>query len=394
VKYWFHGELEGHYVGRTINGSQATRVAGGETLRLEIYRALVRSMTIVAQIPDPPPAESSESSKSAPSETDLSDAALAATTPVFLGAQEKSTNAQERTDSQEKYHHPCSSESMHQNSIGQVHFLEALGPGSMVRGAAHDVLIDRLKFSDPARHNGKAYGRIEGRVSGWFTPPPPSPVRCEIAPPPVETMAWSSDLVVMHPLAKPTVASGAVTAAKAGHRNSAQSVQESSLPSPGGEDAPENATTTPESSTFEHVTDLSAGTESGKIRELPFLSLAAAISLGLAVAATPESAGLFLLSFLPAWLLRKWLIGVVPDVSGIRVLAVLMNVSVPLCGAMMLMSCASAGCKFMAPAPLFFIVGGTLLTSLLPRPLSMAICALTLGGVLLYIYGQWGLVSC
>lgn len=356
-RQWFHGQLEGQYVGHPKPAEEQATTSSGEHYRIEINRAVVSAIELVAETTDPEP-DDGESESHLDGEAAKELPAAAPTLEI-------------------DYHHQAEGAVFHQAVIAQSFFLEAMGPGKTVRGAAYDVLVSELSFTHPARKEGKSYGRVCGTVSGWFRPlPRPEPVE-EVAPPERPGEVWRTEVLAPSPsTARPLADSlaSAASSATAAQAGSSEVHLAPSLPQNEG-DEPELAEHQQDEDSIHATTDL------------PFFTIGTLLAVALFLLSGATAAGIWYACFLPALGLRRWLYEVVPDGWFIRALALGLMAAQLLTTALLLASWQEAGCKALGPFSLFFLGGSLFVSCLLPRAPSFAVAATCLAAVLGQFFG-------
>lgn len=368
MRRWFQGTFEGHYVGTRTAPARAARGTEGEHFRFQIYQALVRDVQLLADAPEPIPA------------MDAPNANATSATP------EEPALTAERPAA---FHHTPAGPALHQDQIAQVHFLDAHGPGRTVRGAAFDVLASDLHFSHKARHQGRAYGRVTGTLSGWYRPPPAPPIPEEVAPPPPRAVVWSSDEV-------PTAsveelgrrAEGLADSLAASQHVTGDREQASPRPSL------QRSVTAPGAPSQGMSSGFAARSTDAPLPTLPFFTIATFVAAVLLLVATPASAGIWCLCVLPPLLVRKWLLVVIPDAPAVNLFAyVLAGVQLVLV-AFLIATWQQDGCRALTLGSLLVVVGNVVLTAFSPRPYPFALSLLGFAALLIDYYGPFGLPFC
>lgn len=335
MKQWFSGRFIGHCRGTPQAAAGFSPFAGSEHFRIEVYEAIVSE--IVLQ-PLEPEIQSTESI----------------------------------TDQN------C----LHQSHLPQVHFIDALQRGQTIRATAHDVLLSGLSFSHPARHGKHSFGRVEGLISGWFRPPPEGPVIEEVPPPEIQVpVGWATD-VIPSPGYSPE-ASRARNNEPVPISDSPQEEQELPAESQAKRDEPDAA-----------LSPIAAVSRAPSAPEYPFFTFGAAITAFMGVFAAPPAMLIFGPSFFVALGLRRWLLGVVPDEGGVRLLSLVLGAGQILLGALLLAGWSAAGCVALSPLPLILLLSATMTASLLPRPPTFAITSGVFAVVVLQSYAHWALPLC
>jgi hypothetical protein len=128
--------------------------------------------------------------------------------------------------------------------------------------------------------------------------------------------------------------------------------------------------------------------------KFPFFISGAAATVVLGLFASPTAMLVFAPTFLIGYGLRRWLGGVIPEVSGVRLLCLFVSAGQLLLGSLLLAGWAKAGCVSLSPLPLIFLLGGQMAAALLPRTLPFAITSGTFAVVLLQAYASWGPPMC
>lgn len=381
MRRWFRGQLAGHYVGRPRTDDGAGLPHGQRGFAIDIYRAVVRDIELLADEPEPVPAE--EITASAPQEgTD-------STTEVAP----KAVPAQGPPVPPATHHHAFEGPALHQAHIAKVHLIDAHGPGRTVRAAAIDVLASDVTFSHPASHNGKVYGRVEATVSGWYAPPAdtPLPATTEL-PPEAPGIAWESKEVAapsQDPVARELEA---VT------RAAAQELPDSPLDDPTVADATAHAALAGEAAsppaTVDEATLVTAAPEEDLEKDPPLLATAMVIAALLGLLAAPHSALIWLLCFLPPFGLRKWLLGVVPEGPATSFAAYAIGFGELLLAASTVAAYYSTGCRSLGVGALLGTIAAVMVSSVLPRAFGFAASLLGLAAILFAYYARLGLPYC
>jgi hypothetical protein len=265
--------------------------------------------------------------------------------------------------------------------------------------------MSEIQLSRPAKSAAGSLGHIEGVMSGWFVPPPPPPEIEELpapeGPPPV---GWETRVLsTLGDLKTSQSAEQLPTVVEPGQLDSTSTgAAERKAPSGGMEQQGrkfdsdsvfDRAAEDDEDDLDEALSD-EALSEEEPVREYPFFSLGMALSVLLAFFATPFAATLFLITFLFAYGVRRWLLGVVPEVAGIRVLALVLGSLQILVAALLIARWSALGCVTLTPLPLIFLLGTQMVCSLLPRPLPFALTTLGFAAVLLQAYASWAPPTC
>jgi hypothetical protein len=144
----------------------------------------------------------------------------------------------------------------------------------------------------------------------------------------------------------------------------------------------------------EKLSPLNVDERHAPVQEYPFFALGAAATLLLAFLAKPVAALIFGLTFLPAYAARRWLVGVIPDAAFMRFLSLLFGAGSVFVGALLVARWAGTGCVSLTPAPLVFLFGAKMVSSLFPRPLTFAITSGMFALVLLQAYATWAPAMC
>lgn len=349
-RQWFHGQLEGQYVGHPQPASDQAMSISGEHYRIEITRSVINAIDLVAKTCDPPTVTPDDESDE--SATSLDDSPTAAPSLEV------------------DYHHEAQGSVFHQHVIPQAFFLEAMGPGKTVRGAAYDVLLSDLNFSHPAKKDGKSYGRICGRVSGWFRPLPEPEPAVEVAPPERPGEVWRTEVLDAPASHAPQHASPA-PAAPVGSAGSSLSSPPASIEALDAE------------SDLEGVTEIRLHATA----DWPFFTIGTLLAVALFLVSGGAAAALWYAFFLPALGLRRWLYEVVPDGWFVRAFALGLMTAQLLTAALLIASWQDSGCKSLGPFSLIFLGGSLFISCLLPRVPSFAVAAACLAAVLGQYFG-------
>lgn len=401
MKRWFRGFFAGHYRGSAVPAAGPVRYPTQEHFRIEVYQALVTELRIVA--------DELEQSAS-PREFEVSAERTASLEGAPMDPESTASEGLPRM-----HHHEPQGPTLSQPHIGQVHLVDAAGPGRTIRTTAYDVLMSSLSLSHPARTDRHTLGRIEGEISGWFRPPPePEPVREVAAQPSPAPVGWSTDIISW---AAPGSQAQTLASGDAGTRPSAERPSgrndvrvmeafrwlgdENTPPPSTAPRSPEQAVgadepTDPDPRGEAWDDDAPGEDEDPPLppTEYPFFAAGVTVLVALLFLARAGASVVWASTFLPAYGLRRWLLGVVPDVVGVRVLSLVMGAGPPLVAALLLARWTSSGCVSLPVGPLLFVVLASFATSLLPRPLPFALASGSLGLVLLSAYGRWAPELC
>lgn len=377
MKYWFQGQIIGQFVGRPSTPA-ASRVHAGEHYSLEIYRAVVSDIEIVARVDSAPlPAQRMENEI----------AEKPSSSPPDDG--EDSTEEHQEPEVTRTYHHDFDGEALKQSLIKEVEFRNALGPGRTVRGSARDTIISDVTFTDPARHDGKTYGQVRGSISGWFAPPSPS--EPEVIPPEREAgLVWRSEEI------SPRPPSSAAPRSSAPHSFAPQSPDSRFVDprlSKADEGPGEGSSFSSEKSKIDDEgappTLEPESPTSYAESDWPFFTLGHLATLGLMVLSVTGGL-LFYFSYLPALGLRRWLYGTVPDGWFTRVIALFLVAGDLTLSALLSAHWQEVGCKSLGTLPLVSLLFGVYVSSLLPRSHNFALCLLALAAALGHFHGPFG----
>lgn len=376
MKQWFVGRFRGHYRGRPSAPSSLSPYPTSPHFRVEVYEAMVSEIELGPLISDAPPV--SDTPPDADSDHDAEDPSVRL---------HKSIPAPTSPATAEGHHQPTGA-TLHQAHIGKVHLIDPVRSGQTFRSTAHDVLMSALSLSHPAESSRGTLGSIEGVMSGWYRPPPaeemPEEVPAIEGPPPV---GWRTEVLERD------------DASSRGADSSESSKNPPDLkPNAHPVHPRTRANTRDEPLLDDEVQDedeldavLSEETTSP---EYPFFAIGLVITLLLGFLATPLAATLFGLTFLFSYALRKWLLGVVPDVSGIRVLSLFLGGCQILVAALLIARWSSLGCVALSPLPLIWLLGAQMASSLLPRPLPFALTIVGFAAVVLQAYATWAPPPC
>jgi hypothetical protein len=85
---------------------------------------------------------------------------------------------------------------------------------------------------------------------------------------------------------------------------------------------------------------------------------------------------------------------VIPDAAFMRFLSLLFGAGSVFVGALLVARWAGTGCVSLTPAPLVFLFGAKMVSSLFPRPLTFAITSGMFALVLLQAYATWAPAMC
>lgn len=373
MKQWFTGKFRGHYRGHPQVPSQLSPYAGAPHFRIEVYEALVSDIELGPLVAHPQTRESSpteEGDKSATSEDDASEPP---------------------PPNEFRAHHEPQGAVLHQPHIGKLHLVDPVRRGQVLRSTAHDVLMSGFSLSHPAEFSGGSLGHIEGTISGWYKPSPPPPEVEEVpafsSPPPIGWRTEARDDLGLQEHGRqsgagqkrPNSAVSREQPPKVVHQRARQGdIQKLQL----GDDLAN-----------EQELDAALSAEAPSA-EYPFFSIGMGLTLLLAFFATPFAAVLFAGTFLLSYGVRSWLLGVVPDVSGVRVLALFLGSGQILVAALLIAHIETVGCVSLSPLPLIWLLGAQLVASLLPRPLTFALTTGGFAAVLLQTYASWAPPHC
>lgn len=373
MRQWFSGRFAGHYRGTPQNPTSLSPYQEAEHFRIEVYEALVSEIELRERLTDP------ESVRSG-----------------VAGEPSSSEHEPALHPEQPRFHHQPEGKSLHQSHVAQVHFIDALQLGQTVRSTAHDVLMSDLRLSHPARHNSLSFGRIEGRISGWFRPPPEPPAIEEVAPPAGPApVGWATDVIASPSAQKEeSNARSPQNAETPADVNLRKPLRRSSLPQkrkPETRSAMDRHRASPAPSAQDHADERqTAGLieDASPPFEYPFFAGGVAITILLGVFAAPPAMLLFAPTFLLAYALRRWLLGVVPEATGVQFLSLLLSGGQVLLALPLVARWSEAGCVSLSPLPLILLLGAPLLASLLPRPLPFAITSAMFALVLFQAYAN------
>ncbi len=371
MKQWFSGKFRGHYRGKPSEPSALSAYPTAPHFRIEVYEAIISEVELGPLVHDPAPAALDEGdNEEAPSSS--SESTSQTSGPTITA------------------HRGASGSALHQSHIGKVHLIDAVRRGQTLRSTAHDVLMSAITLSHPAMSSRGTLGHIEGVISGWYRPPAEPPQVEEVPAldglPPV---GWKTETLDREPgSANPTAHEPRPTSAPPkphGKRNGDATRSRN-------DDSRSDALLDDEVETEEQLDAVLS--EENTSTEYPFFTLGVAVVLLLGFFATPFAATLFGLTFLFCYGVRRWLLGVVPDVAAIRVVSLFLGSSQILVAALMIARWASVGCVSLSPAPLIWLLGAQMASCLLPRPLPFALTTAGFAAVLLQAYASWSPPHC
>jgi len=359
-RQWFRGELDGHYAGHPQSAGSSGRVLGGDHFRIEVTRAVV-------------------------AELELSELCAAEEVPEHLGFDAGLGDEEGGADlpgsrpvaERPSYHHQAEGEVLHQQAVPHAFFLHAMGEGRTVRGAAHDVLMSEVRLSHASRMNGKAYGRIRAKVSGWYEPLPAPAEPSRVEPPERRGEVWRTEVLVSEMKSD----SSSPDALRSRGELKAR------LAIDGGTDS--------ELENGEKI----VGTDIGPVAvdenlvaapDFPFFIAGAILALLLFVFAGGVAAAAWGSFYLTALVLRRWLRGVVPEGWFVRGLALALMGAQVLAVAIVLGSWEQDGCKSLSALALIFLGGSLFVSGLLPRWTSFAVAAVAFAVFLGQYFGPYG----
>lgn len=373
MRQWFTGKFRGHYRGRPQVPTPLSPYAGAPHFRIEVYAALVSDIELGPLVADPILPESSKNAEAGEPATGESEAPLASPSHEI------------------RPHHEPTGDTLHQAHIGKVHLVDPVRRGQTVRSTAHDVLMSEFSLSHPAEFSGGSLGHIEGTISGWYRPPPPPPEVEEVSafsgPPPLgwrtETWDEGTPRANIETRREPQKSLDSSVSRKAPHKLTEQKASQRDRQKSQLDD----------DLTSDEALD-AALSEEAPSAEYPFFSIGMGITLLLAFFATPFTAVLFAVTFLLSYGMRRWLLGVVPDASAVRVLALFLGSSQILVAALLIAHFETVGCVSLSPLPLIWLLGAQMIASLLPRPLTFALTTAGFAAVLLQAYASWAPPHC
>jgi hypothetical protein len=354
VKQWFTGKFRGHYRGHPTKGSELSPYAGTPHFRIEVYEALVSEITLGPLVFEPEPGKEPQD--------------------------------------EEHGHHTPTGPTLHQSHIGKVHLIDPVRPGQTLLSTAHDVLMSGFELSRGAESKSGSVGHIEGTISGFYRPPPPPPEVEEIpapkGPPPV---GFKTEV-----LEQETGETGATEVEPSKEPRKKRPLQpKQALPralKEGTADATKALRLDADIDSDEEL-DAVLSEEAPSV-EYPFFTIGVVITLLLAFLATPFSAVLFGSTFLLSYGIRRWLLGVVPDVAPVRFLSLFLGSTQILVAALLVAHFATLGCVALSPLPLIWLLGAQMTASLLPRPLPFALTTVGFAAVLFQAYASWAPPPC
>ena len=337
MRQWFSGKFRGHYRGTPSPPSALGPYPDLEHFRVEVYEALVSDIELGPLVHDV-----------------VQEPTVEPIAPVAA-------------------HHEPHGDTLHQSHIGKVHLVDPFLRGQAVRSTAFDVSMSDIQLSHPARAGKQTLGHIEGRMSGWFRPPPPPPAVEEV--PAFEgpaAVGWRTEVGT---LAEP------VQAERPRTRDAI-----AATPPQHAEDASRDAA--------QGNVVAEPGAASEPIDTFPLFAFGMGVAVVLGLFATLFAATLFALTYFFSYGLRRWLLGVVPDVAAVRVLALGLGGGPVLVAALLVARWSVSGCVSLTAGPLIFLLSSQMITSLLPRSLSFVLAATSFAAVLLQAYAIWAPPLC
>ncbi len=364
MKQWFSGRFEGHYRGLRTQPSSLAPYQDAEHFKIEVYEAIVSDLELKdLVVPPPTPVDDENPETEVEASVELS--------PEHEGRELGSSP-------EPTFHHEPRGRRFFQDHIPRAYLVDALQIGATVRAALHQVLVSEVEFSQPARHGDESYGRVEGTISGWFRPPPPPPEPLEEPAPVVpRPIGWETDVVASPSLRKQNEALPVarendvrlMSAYRAEPADSEQTAAAAPWDTPDLEEPEENHAPVP--------------------FEVPFFTVGALVIGLMSFAAELKAAFIFGSIFLFAYGLRRWLSGVIPAVSGVRLTGFFLGALQVVVTAWLISSWSQQGCVSLQPMPLLVLVGNMLLTSVFPQSLAFAVSSSGFALVMLQAYGVW-----
>ncbi len=374
MKQWFIGKFRGHYRGFPGAPSALSPYPKAPHFSIEVYEAIVSEIELGPLIVDRPQSASSDEAEGDASTGE--DDAPRESTPQASPA----SGSPNRSP-----HHAPTGSALHQHHIGKVHLIDAVRPGQTIRSTAHDVLMSAISLSHPASSSKGTLGHIEGVISGWYLPPPEPPPIEEVpafeGPPPV---GWRTETMEREPEQDDAQASSPSRPAKAKSRRPER---------PASRADPGDASLLDDEVENEEELDAVLSQEEASA-EYPFFSIGLVVTLLLGFFATPFSATLFGFAFLACYGVRRWLLGVIPDVAAVRVLSLVLGSLQMMVAALLIVRWSTEGCVSLSPLPLIWLLGAQMTSSLLPRPLPFALTSAGFAAVLFQAYGTWAPPYC
>jgi len=329
VIQWIRGQLTASYVGEPSTLVLPSGGASQRRYRPRVFRAAVRDVELIASPPDgrPPRLEQAQEP-----------GALAAP-PAPVSASEPAEPARLASTSE-----PVD---FRQPRIDEAHVTGVRGGGTFFLGALFDVRVNDLRLSYPTDKAGRAYGLMTGTVTACLVLPAlPEP---ELAPDSKLIEAAAAPLVPGELHVVPQSADASALA------------DEAAL---AGEPifAPER--------------------ERAGVALTPWLAVAAAVCLGLALSCGAMPAALWAVFMLPTLAARRLFASMLPDTRGIHITGAVLVVIQLACAAGLFHTWWASDCRALSMLPLLGVIAVLFPAGLMPSPIPLAINAASLSLIL------------
>jgi hypothetical protein len=417
---WFRGNIEGYYVGKP---ARPGTLGGGNArgFQLVIYRAAIRDVELLDFVPPPPLAEPSagEPSTSEPSTAEADAAASPVQSDVMISSETnaelaKDTPADESETASTKAvsgSHaptpereqpplalppwlPAPGTAFFQPTITDARLFPVRHAMGWFEGPVHQVFIEDFRSTHSKQHGQQLYGRFLGRAHGYFALPPPprqeaaerlvqafqdlpddaiapdaSPSDAhkrarELARDHAEVIGASADTLAAEPPDTVMVTANASVAA-ATRAASPADLHGNTKP-----DAP--PAITPAKTPPPAV--------GGKV---PFSILVMLVAAALLLTCGAPRALLWLFFLLPTLLVRRVLVGLIPDSTALRGFAALVTVCQAWLAGMVFVGWWETGCRDVHPVPLIGTLVGLVIATVLPFDIPLLVNATTLAAMLI-----------